>query len=657
VQEQVLNGRYRLGDVLGEGGMAVVHRALDLLLNRTVAVKILRTQYATDAGFLKRFDREAQAAASFSHPNIVNVYDVGTDGDQHYIVMEYIRGPSLKELIRRQGPFSVDGAIFVIGQVASALDYAHARGLVHRDIKSQNILVDRDGNAKVVDFGIAKGARDVNLTEAGTGMGTVHYVSPEQAQGEPATPVSDLYSTGVVLFEMLTKRLPFEADTPVAVAMQHVNTPPPPPSTLNASIPPAVDAIVLKALAKDPAERYPSGAALAAALRHWDMPAVVRASYAGATRGVQGSAPDSGTRTLPVDRARTMPPPAPASRPVPSLPRQRTGTVKPPPSGTRPPARTRAAYPPADRAYRDDVGCVTWLIGSAILLGLIGLVALAFRIGPGVFATESNAGETPTTAAALATATSEVTATVTAAAPTATATQPAPNPTATSTATPSPTATVASGAVPSLLNLTMAQAQELIGDRWQFVLVEENNNAVSAGVIFRQTPEGGSQLPLGQTVTAVVSKGPVLVTIPPLAATNADDARDALEGLGFDVEEVDEPSAEVPQGDVIRTEPADAAPAGSTVTLFVSTGPGEDDLVVVPYVYSEDVDDAVDTLEDVGLVVANVAPLSCDQIVALYPDFDCAGFPDDGVVTSTLAWGSEVPRGSPIDITYYDADL
>ncbi|MCC6935574.1 MAG: serine/threonine protein kinase, partial [Thermomicrobiales bacterium] len=188
--------------------MAVVYRAQDLLLHRAVAVKVLRRQYASDANFLHRFEREAQAAAGFSHPNIVNVYDVGTDGDRHYIVMEYIRGPSLKDLIRRQGPFSVEGAVFVIGQVASALDYAHQRQLVHRDIKPQNILVDRDGNAKVVDFGIAKGAQDVNLTEAGTGMGTVHYVSPEQARGEPATSASDLYSTGVVLFEMLTKRLP-----------------------------------------------------------------------------------------------------------------------------------------------------------------------------------------------------------------------------------------------------------------------------------------------------------------------------------------------------------------------------------------------------------------------------------------------------------------
>ncbi|MGH9176110.1 MAG: protein kinase domain-containing protein, partial [Vicinamibacterales bacterium] len=342
-----------------------------------MAVKVLRIQYATDQNFLRRFEREAQSAAGFSHPNIVNVYDVGTDGDQHYIVMEYIRGPSLKDLIRRQGPFSVDGAIFIIGQVASALDYAHQRGLIHRDIKPQNILVDREGNAKVVDFGIAKGMRDVNLTEAGTGMGTVHYVSPEQAQGDPAGPGSDLYSTGVVLFEMLTKRLPFEADTPVGVAMQHVNTPPPPPSTFNPKIPSAVDAIVLRALSKDPDDRYPSGNALAMALRRWDVPATGRVPYPDRpARPVP-----AGNASQPPPRIRTGPPPLPTQRggqrprPAGNGNQQRTGqmrTVPPAVPPVRGGSRARAAYPaypPSridERANRDDLGCVTWLIGVAI---------------------------------------------------------------------------------------------------------------------------------------------------------------------------------------------------------------------------------------------------------------------------------------------------
>ena len=664
MQETVLNGRYRLGEVLGEGGMAVVYRAQDVLLNRPVAVKILRAQYAADENFLRRFEREAQAAAGFSHANIVNVYDVGTDGDQHYIVMEYIRGPSLKDLIRRQGPFSVEGAIFIIGQVTSALDYAHQRGLIHRDIKPQNILVDREGNAKVVDFGIAKGMRDVNLTEAGTGMGTVHYVSPEQAQGDPAGPASDLYSTGVVLFEMLTKRLPFEADTPVGVAMQHVNTPPPPPSTFNPKIPPEVDAIVLRALAKEPGDRYPSGTALATALRHWDMPAPSHSTFT--DRPVRPSPQPGGTTALP-PRARTAPPPPPRNQPRPDRrgsagpPRQRTGKMPVvPPNVPAVRGASRAAYPPhpaartAPRSNRDDLGCVTWLIGSAILLGIVGLVVLAFKLDPGAFANDPD--PTTTTQAAVPTATTApvtVTATNPPAAPTATT---ALQPTATvTTAPPTATATVPAGTVPSLTNLTRAQAENTVGDNWVLNVVEEFSSAISAGVVISQDPQPGASVPLGETITIVVSRGTQIVSIPDVRGEGVDEATGLLESLGFVVEPVEEPSNSVASGLVIRTEPVTEAPSGSTVTLVVSSGPS--DLVVVPYVYGENVDDAVEILEDAGLDVNQVMPLSCERILQFSPNFDCDEFPDGGVVTSTLAWESEVPLGSPIDITWYDDDL
>ncbi|MEX2425932.1 MAG: protein kinase, partial [Thermomicrobiaceae bacterium] len=288
MQTRTLNDRYRLDELVGEGGMAVVYRGYDLVLNRDVAVKLLRDQYGSDENFLARFDREAQSAARLSHPNVVNVYDVGEDSDVRYIVMEHIEGPNLKELIRRQGPFTVDGAAFVIRQIADGLDYAHQRGLVHRDIKPQNILVDNNGNVKVVDFGIAKGMSDSSLTEAGTGMGTVHYVSPEQARGEPATPSSDVYSTGVVLYEMLTKTIPFDADSPVGVAMQHVSATPPPPTGLNSQLPPEIDDFVGIALAKDPADRFGSAGELASALEslsRGEAPA-----GAGATRMMAGAA-------------------------------------------------------------------------------------------------------------------------------------------------------------------------------------------------------------------------------------------------------------------------------------------------------------------------------------------------------------------------------
>ncbi|MGI9252797.1 MAG: protein kinase domain-containing protein, partial [Thermomicrobiales bacterium] len=264
-----INGRYRVDRLLGEGGMATVYVGHDLLLGRDVAIKALRPQYAADPQFRARFRREAQAAAGFAHPNIIDIYDVGEVAGVPYFVMEYVRGQTLKEIIDREGPFHPDDVAGLLQQVCAALDYAHERGYVHRDVKPQNILVSDDGHAIVLDFGIAKGLSDSNLTDVGAGLGTVHYISPEQASGLVATPSSDIYSVGVVAYEMLTRMLPFDADTPVGVAMQHIQEPPPAPSEMLPSIPPAVDAIVMRALEKDPTRRFPSAGAFARAMTYW----------------------------------------------------------------------------------------------------------------------------------------------------------------------------------------------------------------------------------------------------------------------------------------------------------------------------------------------------------------------------------------------------
>src|SRR5919199_861636 len=221
--ERVLNGRYRVGPKIGAGGMAVVYRGYDALLGRGVAIKVLREQYAADPHALARFEREAQAVAALTHPNIINIHDVGVDCGAHYFVMELIDGPNLKGGVRARGALPVDETVAIMLQVLAGLGYAHARALVHRDVKPQNIMLLPDGTAKVTDFGIAKGLSDSTLTEAGSGMGTVHYISPEQARGEPATPASDLYSAGVTLYELLTGRLPFSADSAIGVAVKHLN--------------------------------------------------------------------------------------------------------------------------------------------------------------------------------------------------------------------------------------------------------------------------------------------------------------------------------------------------------------------------------------------------------------------------------------------------
>jgi serine/threonine-protein kinase len=258
----VLNERYRILAFIGEGGMAQVFRAEDTRLGRVVALKTLLPRFATQPEFVHRFEQEAQLAAGLTHPNIVAIYDRGRAGVIHYIVMEYVAGGSLKALIARDGPLKAERVLPLLAQLGAALDAAHARGVIHRDIKPENILLTTSGEIKVGDFGIARALTDPKQTATGMMLGSVSHVSPEQAQGRPTSAASDLYSSGVVLYEMLTGRLPFVADTALGVAMQHVTQEPPPPSTHIPVLPPAVDSMVLRALSKNPSGRFPSGVAM-----------------------------------------------------------------------------------------------------------------------------------------------------------------------------------------------------------------------------------------------------------------------------------------------------------------------------------------------------------------------------------------------------------
>src|SRR5213595_867889 len=253
----VFDGRYKIVRKLGAGGMADVYLAEDQELGRRVAIKILDDRHASDDQFIERFRREAKNAASLSHPNIVSIYDRGEAEGTYYIAMEYLDGRYLKELIVARGPAPVNVAIDYARQILAALRFAHKKGVVHRDIKPHNVMADADGRLKVTDFGIAR-AGVSQMTEAGSIIGTAQYLSPEQAKGAPVDQTSDLYSVGVVLYELLTGVVPFTGDTPVEIAMKHLSTVPEPPSASRAEIPRDLDMIVLRALAKDPAERYQS---------------------------------------------------------------------------------------------------------------------------------------------------------------------------------------------------------------------------------------------------------------------------------------------------------------------------------------------------------------------------------------------------------------
>jgi Serine/threonine protein kinase len=265
---KIFGGRYEVLEQIGAGGMAIVYKARDVLLNRVVTIKVLREQFIADEDFIRRFRREAQSAASLSHPNIVSIYDVGKDGDTEYIVMEYVEGRNLKEIIRDYAPLSTDQSINLARQITSAIQNAHEHHIIHRDIKPHNILVTADGIAKVTDFGIARAVSSATVTHTGDIIGSVHYLSPEQAKGLQSNEQSDIYSLGIVLYELLTGKVPYDGETPIAIALKHLQEQPIPPSKLNPRIEREFETVIMRAIAKSLDKRYLSAKDLLEDLNH-----------------------------------------------------------------------------------------------------------------------------------------------------------------------------------------------------------------------------------------------------------------------------------------------------------------------------------------------------------------------------------------------------
>lgn len=364
----MLDDRYKLYERLGEGGMAEVHRAEDLRLGREVAVKILRPQYAGEKSFLDRFINEARSMAGFSHPNVVNVYDVGRDSQRYYIVMEYVPGEDLRQLLERSGSLPAKQALDIARQMAQGIGYAHRKGLVHRDIKPGNILITPAGEVKVADFGIAKAMASVGLTEPGVVWGTTAYLSPEQVRGETATPASDVYAMGVVLYEMLAGQPPFQGEDRVAIALKHLHDPPPPFDT-NVQVPRGVVFLVQKALSKEPKERFANAEEMARSLGEY-----LRAGAEATTSRpiVSPTASSQPTRVTPTPEPTPEPPtrvatPAPRNGTERRSPRRETPTASPAPT-------PRTAVP----ARGTD-----WIAVALALLALLalgGLIPLYMRV-------------------------------------------------------------------------------------------------------------------------------------------------------------------------------------------------------------------------------------------------------------------------------------
>ena len=336
----MLNGRYRLISRIGVGGMSVVYKAQDVALGRLVAIKILHESLTGDPQFVENFRREAQAAASLSHPNVVTVHDVGQDGSRHYIVMELVEGEDLKTTMRHWAPLPLANALDLAIQICKGVGYAHRAGFVHCDVKPQNVLVTKDGRAMVVDFGIARVISEATITRGDASWGTPHYFSPEQAAGQSATPASDVYAIGIVLYEMLTGRLPFQADSPAALALKHLTEEPPPITDLNPQVPLQVAQIIHKVLSKEPAARYRTADQLGSILQNYRIESEQATSVESVSPGVP--ALDHGK---PADR------PDPASR--------------------------REASPFASPVVADaDPDWAAVFLGAVALLAILGLIPL-----------------------------------------------------------------------------------------------------------------------------------------------------------------------------------------------------------------------------------------------------------------------------------------
>jgi serine/threonine-protein kinase len=579
-----LGDRYLLSSHLARGGMADVFQGQDELLGRKVAVKVLHAQYSTDEAFVKRFRKEAQAAANLTHPNIVGIYDWGQFDSTYYIVMELVDGRSLREVLKSEGALLPRRAVEIAADVAAALSVAHRSGLVHRDIKPGNILLAPDGTVKVTDFGIARAWDDSQeLTKTGAVMGTATYFSPEQAQGVTADERSDVYSLGVVLYEMLTGTPPFRGDSPMAVAFQHVSQHAAPPSAVNPDVPPELDRIVTKAMAKDPEQRYQSAEAFRTDL--W--------------RALQGEQP---TATAP------------------------TGT-RSPAGEDEGPTRMMAAVPPAtvppDQAYRSleepPSTNLAFVVGTfALLATLAVLVFLVLRqlSGPDTPVVELVTVE-DVTGLSEPDALRAIQAQGLVAIPNRENSEFVESgfvirtdPAAGSQVEEGATVTVVISAgieqfpVPSLVGLDQATAIDLI-QRQGFVLGQvtlDPESTADPGTVISQDPLGNVTAPAGATVAIVVAAGPESVELTDLVDLTERDATAALQSLGLLVSVETEFSDEVDRGRVIRTTP-DAGvelAIGSTVTIVVSDGP---EPVVVPSLIGLTLDAALTRLEQEGLVL------------------------------------------------------
>lgn len=598
MSSRILAGRYELLEKIGDGGMAVVYKGKDKLLNRFIAVKILKPEFVRDVKFIENFRRESQSAASLSHPNIVNVYDVGREGNIHYIVMELVEGRVLSDVIREKGPLEVRWAVSIAKQVAAALAVAHKNHIIHRDVKPHNILITRDGVAKITDFGIAKAVNSGTIVgnQQGMIMGSVHYFSPEQARGGYVDEKSDIYSLGIVLYEMLTGKVPFDADNPVTVAVMHMNNEIQPPSTLVPGIPPDVEAVVMKATNKYQVNRYSDVIEMYRALEQANLNMVPPTG-----RNYNPSPDMAATRVM---TAAEVSGALAASEAI-------------PPSGVGDgsAARGQAAGQPSlegtpnrekqeiqdygdERRDKKNMGKnkkpkkkvrlnATKLL--AVILALVCAVpasALLFKVVNGF------------------TQTKDIT-------------------------------------VPKLVGMTQQEATDSLDKLGLKLKVEEPviSDDVEAGQIASQTPDAGETIKDGQTIRVNLNKGSDDGEVPDVTGKTLETAITLLQAKGFELGKSDEDFSDLPKGTIVSQNPTGKTKAekGSAVDLVVSKGP-KDVLVKVPSLENESLSNAKTLLSANNLTLGKTTLGDSNTVQK------------DHVISQSVAGGTEVAENTVIDL-------
>lgn len=583
----MLSGRYEVLKRVGSGGMADVYMAKDHKLNRNVAVKVLKSEYVEDEKFLKKFETEAQAVARLSHPNIVNVYDVGIEDGINYIVMELAEGMTLKEYIRRKGYLSPKETVEISLQIASAISHAHKNHIIHRDIKPQNILVSEIGNVKVTDFGIAKATSSNTVTSTATAMGSVHYISPEQAKGRFCDEKSDIYSLGITMYEMVTGHVPFDHENGVTIALMHLQNEITPPSQVRDGIPDSLEKIILKCTMKKPEDRYQTADELIADLK------LVFEDTSGGYVGIVPTIDDS--PTIMIDQNELT---------------QRIQTN----DDTQPVEDSDSnAYLEEDDEEEETgmnskieklVIVLAAVVGAIILISIVVFVVKSsglFKSGKAT--TQSTIG---TTTEAGGQDTAEM------------------------------------ATVGNYKGMSLEKARERIDNKFKIEVIEQYSDKEN-GIVIGQDPESDTELEEGRTIQLIVSKGVKpedKVSVPNVKGKSKSSAKSQLESMGLEVLVKEAYSDDVAKGEVISQTPSHGSKVSknTTVVITVSKGKKEDQTVSVPNLRYYTESEASQELQRVGL--------SLGSVLTEYSDSVEKGL----VIRQRISSGSKVKKGTAVGI-------